>query len=105
MKKRIVLIALFFTICFNAFSEIKWIDAKEDNEEGITACAVCTTKEEVLEVTHWKDLNSYFISYTQEKEPAQADYYIVVFMRLGTLVYEYHKGTKMCGYYCKTIFE
>jgi hypothetical protein len=104
MKKRIIFIALFMAVYFNAFCEIRWADA-EENDEGITAYASCTTKEEVLEVTHWDDLNSHFISYTQDKEPAKQDLYLVIFMRLGTIVYEYHKGTKTVGYYVKTIFE
>lgn len=104
MKKRISFIVIFLIICFYAFSEIRWADA-EENEEGITAYASCTTKEEVLEVTHWEDLNSHFISYTKDEKEAEQDLYLVIFMRLGTIVYEYHKGTKMISYYCKTIFE
>ena len=105
MKKKIAFIVIFLTICINVFSEIRWLDAEEGNEDGITAYAVCTTKKEVLEVTHWEDLDSHFISYNQEKEAATQDFYLVVFMRLGTIVFEYHKGTKMAGYYVKTIFE
>lgn len=103
--KKFLFVALFMAICFSAFCEIKWLDAEEGNEDGITAYAVCTTKKEVLEVTHWEDLDSHFISYNQEKEAATQDFYLVVFMRLGTIVFEYHKGTKMAGYYVKTIFE
>ena len=104
MKKRIAFIVILLTICLNAFCEIKWADA-EENDDGITAYAVCTTKEEVLEITHWDDLNSHFISYQQDKTISNQDFYLVVFMRLGTIVYEYHKGTKTVGYYVKTIFE
>ena len=66
---------------------------------------MCSTEEEVLQVTHWKDLESHFISYSQDKEAAVTDYYLVVFMKIGTVVYEYHKGSKTVGYYVKTIFE
>ena len=104
MKKRIAFIVILLTICLNAFCEIKWLDAKE-NDDGITAYALCSTEEEVLQVTHWKDLESHFISYTKEEEAAKQDMYLVVFMNLGTVVYEYHKGTKMAAYYVKTIFE
>lgn len=104
MKKRLLFIVLVLAICINAFSEIKWADA-EENEDGVTAYAVCTKKEEVLEITHWKDLDSHFISYTQDKTASDRDFYLVVFMNLGTIVYEYHKGTKTVGYYVKTIFE
>ena len=103
MKRFIVLTCLLFA-CNLLFCEIKWLDAKE-NDDGITAYAVCTTKEEVLEITHWDDLNSHFISYQQDKTVSNQDFYLVVFMRLGTIVYEYHKGTKTVGYYVKTIFE
>ena len=104
MKKRLSFIVIFLTFCFYTFSEIRWIDP-EENDEGITAYAVCTTKEDVLEITHWDDLKSHFISYQQDKNVSEHDFYLVVFMRLGTIVYEYHKGTKAVGYYCKTIFE
>ena len=103
MKRFIVLICLLFA-CNLLFCEIKWLDAKE-NDDGITAYALCSTEEEVLQVTHWKDLESHFISYTKEEEVAKQDIYLVVFMNLGTVVYEYHKGTKMAAYYVKTIFE
>ena len=103
--KKLFFVALFMAMCFSAFCEIKWLDVKEDNEEGITAGAVCTTEEEVLKITHWKDLSSHFISYSQDKEASGADVYVVVFMKLGTIVYEYHKGSKAVGYYVKTIFE
>lgn len=105
MKKRIAFIVILLTICLNAFCEIKWLDVQEDNEEGITAAALCDTEEEVLKVTHWKDLESHFISYSQDKDAAGADVYLVVFMRVGTVVYEYHKGSKAVGCYMKTIFE
>ena len=103
MKRFIVLTCLLFA-CNLLFCEIKWLDAKE-NDDGITAYALCSTEEEVLQVTHWKDLESHFISYTKEEEVAKQDIYLVVFMNLGTVVYEYHKGTKMAAYYVKTIFE
>jgi hypothetical protein len=103
MKRFIVLTCLLFA-CNLLFCEIKWLDAKE-NDDGITAYALCSTEEEVLQVTHWKDLESHFISYTKEEEAAKQDMYLVVFMNLGTVVYEYHKGTKMAAYYVKTIFE
>ena len=103
MKRFIILICLLLA-CNLLFSEIRWADA-EENDDGITAYAVCTTKEEVLEITHWDDLNSHFISYQQDKTVSNKDFYLVVFMRLGTIVYEYHKGTKTVGYYVKTIFE
>lgn len=103
MKKFLILTCLLFA-CNLLFCEIKWLDAKENND-GITAYALCSTEEEVLQVTHWKDLESHFISYTKEEEAAKQDMYLVVFMNLGTVVYEYHKGTKMAAYYVKTIFE
>ncbi len=103
MKKFLILTCLLFA-CNLLFCEIKWLDAKE-NDDGITAYALCSTEEEVLQVTHWKDLESHFISYTKEEEAAKQDMYLVVFMNLGTVVYEYHKGTKMAAYYVKTIFE
>ena len=103
MKRFLILICLLFA-CNLLFCEIKWLDAKE-NDDGITAYALCSTEEEVLQVTHWKDLESHFISYTKEEEVAKQDIYLVVFMNLGTVVYEYHKGTKMAAYYVKTIFE
>lgn len=103
MKRFLILICLLFA-CNLLFCEIKWLDAKE-NDDGITAYALCSTEEEVLQVTHWKDLESHFISYTKEEEAAKQDMYLVVFMNLGTVVYEYHKGTKMAAYYVKTIFE
>lgn len=105
MKKKIIFTVIFLTICFNAFCKIQWLDIEEDNEEGITAAALCLTEEEVLKVSHWKELESHFISYSQDKEAAAADYYLVVFMKIGTVVYEYHKGSKTVGYYVKTIFE
>ena len=103
MKRFLILICLLFA-CNLLFCEIKWLDAKE-NDDGITAYALCSTEEEVLQVTHWKDLESHFISYTKEEEAAKQNMYLVVFMNLGTVVYEYHKGTKMAAYYVKTIFE
>jgi hypothetical protein len=103
MKRFLILTCLLFA-CNLLFCEIKWLDAKE-NDDGITAYALCSTEEEVLQVTHWKDLESHFISYTKEEEAAKQDMYLVVFMNLGTVVYEYHKGTKMAAYYVKTIFE
>lgn len=102
--KRFLILTCLLLACNLLFSEIKWVDA-EENDEGITAYAVCTTKKEVLEITHWKDLDSHFISYSQDKNASNQDFYLVIFMRLGTIVYEYHKGTKVVGYYCKTIFE
>lgn len=104
MKRKILFIVLFLTFCLNAFSEIRWLDAK-DNDQGITAYAACSTEEEVLQITHWKDLSSHFMSYSKETEVAKQDMYLVIFMNLGTIVYEYHKGTKIAGYYVKTIFE
>ena len=102
--KRFLILTCLLLACNLLSSEIKWADA-EENDEGITAYAVCTTKKEVLEITHWKDLDSHFISYSQDKNASNQDFYLVIFMRLGTIVYEYHKGTKVVGYYCKTIFE
>ena len=102
--KRFLILTCLLLVCNLLFSEIRWADA-EENDDGITAYAVCTTKEEVLEITHWDDLNSHFISYQQDKTVSNQDLYLVVFMRLGTIVYEYHKGTKTVGYYVKTIFE
>lgn len=104
MKRKILFIVLFLTFCLNAFSEIRWKDA-DKNEDGVTAYAVCDTKSEVLEVTHWNDLNSHFISYQQNDYVSNKDFYLVVFMSVGTIVYEYRKGTKSVGYYVKTIFE
>lgn len=102
--KKVSLIFLLLLFCFNLFSEITWQDA-EENEDGITAYAVCTTKKEVLEVTHWEDLDSHFISYTKNNVVSNSDFYLVIFMNIGTIVYEYRKGSKSIGYYIKTIFE
>ena len=102
--KKVSLIFLLLLFCFNLFSEITWQDA-EENEDGITAYAVCTTKKEVLEVTHWEDLDSHFISYTKNDVVSNSDFYLVIFMNIGTIVYEYRKGSKSIGYYIKTIFE
>ena len=102
--KKVSLIFLLLLFCFNLFSEITWQDA-EENDEGITAYAVCTTKKEVLEITHWKDLDPYFISYTKNDVVSNSDFYLVIFMNIGTIVYEYRKGSKSIGYYIKTIFE
>lgn len=102
--KKVSLIFLLLLFCFNLFSEITWQDA-EENEDGITAYAVCTTKKEVLEITHWKDLDTYFVSYTKNDVISNSDFYLVIFMNIGTIVYEYRKGSKSIGYYIKTIFE
>ena len=104
MKRFLILICLLLA-CNLLFAEIQWLDIKEDNEDGITAAAICYTEAEVLKITHWKDLESHFISYSQEKNMSNTDFYLVVFMKVGTVVYEYHKGTKTVGYYMKTIFE
>ena len=102
--KKVSLIFLLLLFCFNLFSEITWQDA-EENEDGITAYAVCTTKKEVLEITHWKDLDPHFVSYTKNNVVSNSDFYLVIFMNIGTIVYEYRKGSKSIGYYIKTIFE
>ena len=103
MKRLLIFICLLFA-CYLIFAEIKRKDA-EKNDDGITSYATCTTKKEVLEVTHWKDLDSYFISYTIDPKPSEYDVYLVIFMNLGTMVYEYHKGSKSVACYCKTILE
>lgn len=103
MKKIIILTCLLFA-CNLLFAEIIWEDV-EKNDEGITACAACTTKKEVLEVTHWKDLDSHFIYYIQDKEVSEKDFYIVFFTNIGTLVYKYSKGTKTIAYYFKSFLD
>lgn len=105
MKKRFLFIVIILTILTNVFSEIKWQAAEKDNENGITAYAVCNTREEVLQVTHWNSLDPYFKSYITEEDEATQDFYLIIFMNIGTIVYEYHKGTNVVGYYVKTIFE
>ena len=103
MKRKLLFIVIILTICFCAFSEIHWLDMS-DNED-VNAAAICYTKKEVLEVTHWKDLDSHFHSYLKADKASEDDYFLIMFIDLGTCVYEYHKGTKAVGYYFKTIFE
>ena len=104
MKRLSILICLLLA-CNLLFAEIQWQDVDKDNENGITAMALCDTEEEVLKVTHWTSLKPYFKSYLSNDVPVQQTAYLVIFMNLGTVVYEFHKGSKAYGYYMKTIFE
>jgi len=106
MKRLFVIVCLLLT-CNLLFSEIQWLDVPEEFQKDYTAIATCTQKKEVLEITHVKDLQPYFVSYRNGTEKNHNNYsvYIVYFSSLGFLVEEYLPNGKTIAMYAKTIFQ
>lgn len=107
MKKRISFIVIFLTICFCAFSEITWLELDEETKKEYTAMAACTKKTEVLEITHIKELEPYFITYKNSEYKNNNDYsvFLVAFTSIGFVIEEHLPHSKTVGYYAKTIFQ
>lgn len=105
MKRALVLIFMLF-VCNLLFAKVEWLDVEEmgfDKDSFLypSAVATCETEEEVLKITHWKNLEDNFKTYLTEKEPADKNYYVVMFTNLAVLVYEVNKGSKVYRYYFK----
>jgi hypothetical protein len=106
MKRFLILICLLLA-CNLLFAEIQWFDVPEEFQEDYTAIATCTSKKEVLEITHVKDLQPYFVSYRTGTDKNYNNYsvYVVYFSKLGFLVEEYLPNGKTIAMYAKTIFQ
>ena len=108
MKRLLILICLLFA-CSLLFSEIKWIDFDKNDEryKDYTALAVCSEKSEVLEITHLKSLDPYFISYQTDEtmHNNKTSVYLVTFTKLGIVIYEYVPNSKTVGVYAKSLFQ
>ena len=107
MKRYILFVVMFLTISVNVFSKIQWFELTEELKENYTAMAACTTKAEVLEITHVTDLEPYFITYKTGEAENKNDYsvYIVAFTSIGFVIEEYLPHSKTIAYYAKTIFQ
>ena len=65
--KRFILVLILILSASGLFAKIKWLELSEEQKDnGYNAIAFCTTEEEVLSITHIKDLEPYFKTYQKE---------------------------------------
>lgn len=107
MKKILIFILLTF-VSFLSFAKTSWLDVSEEQKEkGVTAIAMCTTKEETLKIAHIENLEPYFKYYTNYETKNNNDFsiYLVLFSTLGMNIMEFQPHSNAVAVYIKTIFE
>lgn len=106
--KKIILVLILALSVSGLFAKTEWIDLTEEQKEaGYTAIAYTDTKEEVLKITHVKDLEPYFKTYQKVdyENDSNKTIYIVVFFSLGVNVMEIAPHSNVAAMYIKTIFN
>ena len=111
MKKLLTLVLLLF-VSFNLFAQITWADISDDEkEQGLIGRALCTSENEVFEITKLKSLEPYFIKYLSVKDylgkdiTPQTTLYVVTFTNMAVMVHEIKKDSKIVNVYIKFLIE